>query len=842
MRRFSTSLLSTGFAILFVFGVLGEAFAQRGGRGGGPGGGPPGLSISGEVRDAETGDPLTSATVALWSGTDSTVVRGTITNDDGGFTLDGFRPDSTLYVRVSYVGYEPTTIEELGFSRRNLEVDLGEIALAPSTEQMDEVQVSAERSYMEVQADKTIYNPQEQAVTAGGSALNTLEEVPSIDVDMEGNISLRGSEGVQIYLNGRPAPMDGQSLTSFLQGLNASDVKQIEVIPNPSAAYDPEGTSGIINIVLKEDTDRGWGGGVSASASTNESYNGSINAHLGEGDWSLFGNYSFRRRSGEGFGSRFRANLMDDPTTYLRQESDRARTGLSHNFNSTIEYALSSENTLALRSVFSTRGGDDEEITSYFERGADSLLTDRYRRSNLEEDTDRNVDLRLTFDRVIASRTHELTAEASWERSWEESFEEALQRDVAMNGNLLDGQIEDEQHVDETESENEAELRVDYVRPLPVGEDGSVELGYESEFEHERSEYFSESLLPGSGRMTPDDSLNNTFAYGRDLHSLFGTASTKFGSFNLQLGLRAERALTDLNQETLDEQFENAYFSVFPSVHLTYEASRSQNFNVSYSKRVRRPNSWQLNPFGDFTDPTFRRMGNPYLTPEYTHSMEIGFRQLANSYTLTVSPYYRHTVDAISWHEEITEDGVSILTFENFATENSFGLELIGSYSLADRFKANASFNAFKRQTNASNIQSSLSNDALGFMTRLRLTATIVEGLQLQFSQFYRSGHDIAGGSIGAFTRTNVALRQQLFGEKASLSIRGSDLLGDSSFNVTRNTDRFYQEFSRTRDSRQVQVSFRYNFGQQDDRRRGRDGPPEGGGGGGEGGAYGGGR
>lgn len=791
--------------------------------------------VRGTVVDAETNDPVESATVALWTSRgDSSLVTGTITQEDGSFRLEHGEAGE-YYVRISFVGYQTKRMTDVTVGQGNQEVDLGEITLAESTAEMEAVEISAEREYMQVEADKTVYSPQNQPVTAGGSARNVLEEIPSVDVSMEGDISLRGSQNVAIYLNGKPAPMSGQALTSFLEGLSAGDIERVEVIPNPSVRYKPEGTSGIINIVLAEDEDRGWGGSVSASASTDSDYDGSGNVNYGNGPWNIFSNYSLRYDEDQDSGSRFRINRMADPLNYLSQESSEEEQDLDHTFNTTVDYQVNDLSNVSFRTMLSRRGSEEEELMSYARRGPDSSMTDRYERNSLSNRSDFGMDYRFDFERIVEPNQNELTAQVDYERDWESNDDRYLQQNLTLNGgDVIDQRPEEEQRVDENEVEQEASAEIDYIRPL--WSDTKLEAGYEADFEHLDSEYYSESRRE-NGNFTPDTDLNNRFNYIEWMHSVYGILNGSVGDFSAQVGGRLERAKTTFDQETLGETFENSYFSFFPSVHLSYEATQSNTINVSYSKRVRRPSSWQMNPYSDYEDPTFRRVGNPYLTPEYTHSFEAGYKRLGERYTISLSPYFRHTVDEISWHEEITEDGVSILTFENFATENSYGIELVSSLTLGDWLKANGSFNAFKRVTDATNVQSTLSNNALGYQARLRFTATIVEGLNFQFSQYYRSGHDIPGGHIGASTRSNIALQQDLMGEKASLSLRASDLLGEDAFHIQRDTERFYQESTRHRDPRSVELNFRYNFGQQNnDRRRDRGG----GEGGGEEGGYGG--
>lgn len=781
-------------------------------------------SISGTVIDAETNETIPAATVEVHASADSSLVTGAITRDDGSFLIEGI-PLGDYYVRIGFVGYQPHYVSDVTFDRQRRERDLGTIALQTESVELDEVEVSAEREYMEVGIDRTVYNVQNQPVTAGGSARDVLENVPSVEVDIDGNISLRGSQNVAIYLNDKPAPMTGEALTSFLEGLAADDIERVEVIPNPSARYDPEGMSGILNIVLAKDRELGWGGGVSASASTREQFNGSVNGHIQQGNVSAHANYSVRRGKRENDGSRYRENRFLDPLTILEQDMIGERGGLSNTFNASLDYQLSPRNTLSATSILSYRTRDSEEVNSYLELDADRNLLQRYDRATDGDRSDFSMDYRLDFKRVVTPREHELTVETRYEQDQEDELEIYTERLLPLDAGSTDGQVVDRQEVDQGESEREASLEVNYIRPLFGGL--RLDAGYDGEYEQEENTLFSKSWNE-EGVLEVDEDINDQFDYTEQTHALYGVLAGELGPFGAQVGVRAEKALTTFDQQKLGQTFDHRYFSLFPSGHLTYQPTDANTFKVSYSKRVRRPNTWQLNPLPDYDDPTFQRIGNPFLDPEYTHSFEVGYSRLGNSYTISLTPYYRRTVDEISWHEELNDEGVTILTFENFDSEESYGTELIGSLTLGQWLKGNASINAYKQVTDATNVASSLSSDALGFRSRLSLMATIQPGLILQLSQFYRSPMDIPGGRIDAFTMTDLALQQRLFDGRASVNLRASDVFNTMGFSLERTMEGYYQTFSREPNRRGLQLTFRYNFGQQERDRR-RDQRPDGG-------------
>ncbi len=802
MRRFSLSLL------LFLLAAgLAPAHAQQRGL------------VTGAVVEAESGQALPAATVALWSAADSSLVTGSVTGEDGSFEITGIRP-GPYYVRVSYVGYEAETISDVTIGPDRRQVDLGEIALATDAAELDEVEVTAERAYMQFETDRTIYNVQDQPLAVGGSARDALVLLPSVSIDFDGNISLRGNENVAVYLNGDPAPMTGQALIGFLISLPAGAIERVEVIPNPSAAFDPEGSAGIINVVLAKGYEMGLGGGVSTSASTDNSYRVSGNLRYGSGPWNLYANSGLRYGRRQSTGYQFRANRYPDPPTpYLEQDERGESGGFSQYLNTSVDYRLTEANTLTLEATVSRRAREGEDLNAYSELDADRDLTRRYDRRTDDEGSQYEMEYELSFERVLEPSVHELSVEAEVELEnggdQERYTEELLWAEGASASEILERQA-----VDETEREQEASLEVEYERPL--GESLQLEAGYDGGFERLKSRFYSETFDEGAGAFVPDEDLNNAFVYNEQIHAAYAVLEGALGDFGAQFGLRLERALTTFDLTTTGEAFGNNYFSLFPSTHLSYRPTRAHLLRLSYSKRVNRPNTWRLNPFVDFDDPSYRRRGNPELKPEYTHSFELSYTHLGGSYTLSAAPYFRHTRNAITWDERLTDEGYILATYENFATRNSYGLELVATLNLGEWLRLNGSLNAYRQVTDGSNIRTELSSNALGYRTRLRATVAVREGLDLQLSQYYRSPMDVPGGHRGAFTASNLALRQRLLDGRASLSLSAHDLFGTMGHEGWRETERYYQESRRNWGARNVRLSFRYTFGGQGEEQGGR--------------------
>ncbi len=771
--------------------------------------------ITGRIVEASTEQPLSGATVAVRSPVDSSLVTGTTTDSTGAFTVTEL-PLDTYTLRLSFVGYASKRVTDVRLTRSRPERELGTVTLARQTEQMGEVTVSAERPAVDVQTDRTVYNTNKQLVTAGGSARTVLQDLPSIRVDIDGSISYRGNEGVVVHINGEPTSLSGQSLAGFLQSLPASSVERVEVIPNPSAKYEPEGSAGIINIVLKRNRSAGWSGGITAGGGTNQSYSISGNAGYQSGPWRFFTNYGFRGGSEDEGGSRYRRNLTQDPTVVLDQSSDENETRRSHTLNTQAEYRPTDATTLSSEIVLSTDAETQEGQTNYIRETIGGNPLDRFARLTDSESDEQSLDARLSMNHNFAS-DHNLEAEVRYESEWED--ENSLYSERLLNASLERGDLQERERETMSEREQEANLDLDYVNTIGRFD---LEAGYQGEWERESNVQLFE-LFEGENRgFQPTE--NSSFDYDEWTHAAYGLLATSLGDVSLKGGARMEQALTTFTLPARAASFDNTYFSVFPSAYLTYKPNEAYQARLSYSKRVRRPSSWQLNPIDDNEDPTFRRVGNPQLDPEYVHSFELSLTRKWAPVTLSLSPFFRHTVNEIERRETLRPDGVTVLTFDNFASSNSYGVELVTSLNVRDWVRGNISMNAHRVVTDASNVSTDLSNDAISYSSRANLTFSLGPGLGLQLSQYYRAPMDIAGGRISERLSSNVALQKSLFDGQGSLSLRASDVFDTMNFNVQRETNQFVTESSRNWNQRQIMLTFSYSFGGggQNDRDRGR--------------------
>lgn len=771
--------------------------------------------LSGRIVDAESGDPLPKATVSLWdvAGNDSTLVNGTVTDEDGRFSIEDVPIDSYL-LRVRFVGYTTRRFPNTTPTEQAENASLGTIRLARKTTEVAEIQVMADRPAARMETDRNVYNTSEQTLSAGGSARTVLENLPSIRIDLDGSISYRGNESVSLHINGEPASLSGKSLISYLESLSAETVQRVEVIPNPSARYEPEGMAGIINIVLRHDLDAGWNGGLTLGTErdANDRYGGSGSANLGyqSGGWRLVGTYSHRRDSEQDSDSRLVEQFNENsPSSWVEQSAFQEEQDRSHSFNSQIDYNFSESTSLGFEGSFSLRGDEESGETEYWEFTGNAspstvnrenlTLQDHYMRVQDNTSEDKSFDGRFDFNHDF-SEDHTLSLQARYDRDLE-SQDGAYHVYGFENGTRLDTP-RDQEFETTNEDEQDGSFEIDYERPLGAF---SMEAGYRGTLRR----------LDSDRTFEGDETL---FTFDEIIHAGYGILSRSLGDFELEAGLRAETVNTTFDLSSENEITNSSYVSFYPSAFLTYQPNHRRQARLSYSKRVDRPSLWDLNPIDDNEDPTFREEGNPGLDPEYIHSFEFTATQRWNFASLTITPYVRHTVNEIEevTREQTTESGQTVIVrrAENLSSSTSYGTELVATFNVGDRFEGTLNGNLYRSVTDGSNLTTDRSQDAILFSSRASVQTRLRDGLQLELSQFYRPARDIPPqGRMDRFMNTELGLRQELFGGDGSLTLRVDDLFNDTQMNMWYRDQDIYQQSTSQWGAREVSLSFQYTFG-----------------------------
>jgi len=777
---------------------------------------PAGGTVQGVVLDAADGTPLRRASITVRNLRDSSVVTGVLSDTAGVFTITGLRP-GRFFLRVSYVGFD--RYNSAPFDARNDEtVDLGTVRLAHSTTG-SQVSVQTQREFMTQEIDRTVYRTDELITAGGGTALDVLQNIPQVQVDVDGAVSLRGNQNITVMINGRPLPISGAQLTTLLRSFPAGTIERIEVIPNPSAKYDPDGVGGIINIVLKQGGNEGINGGFDISAATNP--NASLSGNLGyrSGPWTIFGSYGLNYGTHIGDGVRHYFNKTGTSRLTIDQILADTNVWLGHSMTASVDYALSTTSTVSLSAVGNLSSSDQHNFNRYAQTGTE---TSRYNRAQDGEGNDKSVDVRLGYKWVRETAKNELSVEGRLSRNRSESADSYAQ------GNEPSDSIPALQHVNDNSGRNNYAVQADYV--VPLWENARLEAGYKTEVQRFTGEIASMLFDYGVGEFRYDSSVSNAYVYDRTIHSGYLTYGQQFGDFGVQAGLRGEQFTTRFDQRTLDTVFDNSFFNLFPSVFLTWRPDENVQLKTSYSRRIQRPRPFQLNPFSGFTDALFRRQGNPNLRPEFTDAVEFTATWFSPLGSVTVQPYYRHTSDVIRWFQQLDTSGFSILTFQNLAEQSTWGGDLIWALRLGDNVTGFTNFSFFQMQTDGSNVQTDLGSDAFGWRASANLTWKPLDWLDVQLSGFYSAPMTVEQGRISGFRSVNLALQAKVLDGSGRISLRINDPLRWQGFEATRDDALFHEEFSRKFNSRSVGLGFSYTFGTQDRRRNTQRGDDDGGG------------
>lgn len=775
---------------------------------------------------SESGQPLATVSVSVRSAADSTVVGGELTGSSGQFRVSGLQPGQYL-VTASLLGYAPASRSEVAVTAAEAVVNLGTLTLVSSAIELEGVVARGEQSNVVIAPDRTIYSTRDMPVASGGMATDVLQGVPELLVDIDGNVELRGT-APQIYINGRPAPMQGESLQLFLQQFPADRIDRIEVLANPSARFEAEGAGGIVNIVLKENTNLGLSGNVFLNGGTRGDMGGGGNVTYQEGRLTLMGGSFLRVSQRDNTNYDFRENLLADPVTFLEQDGWSERDGLAGSVNLTGRFELTPRTSLYSEVQAFRRGDQSDQLTAYTHMDASRVPTQRYDRISGAEQTGLSGEFVLGITHQFEPRTHELEFEVEYEGGRDSDGNVIRRAFFAPDGGVA-GIPDEFTYEDENESESELSMQLDYIRPF--GEQGQIEFGYRGNFERSDSDR-SLAIFESQDATNPISFSDLGVDQREQFNSAYLTVFRTIGRLGVQAGVRAEHADTRLIVPTGDE-YRNDYSTIFPSGNLRYDLGDGRELRLAYSKRIRRPNPWVMNPINRSDDPLNRMVGNPDIDPVFNHNVSFDASWNGAVGTLRLSPYYRRSVGDWAQIKTVDAEGISTVTWENLNSVNSYGTSITANLRPTGGFGGYVSVDGQREERNASNLSEEYSGSSLNWRARANLQMRITDDLNLQSMVFYSPAREIPQGRYASTVRMDVGLRQQLLNDRMSINLSLRD-----PFDLYRNefvtSDRTHVQTGRSSFSmRSAVLSVSYSFGRPPrDQRQGGGGDEEPGGGG----------
>ena len=762
--------------------------------------------LRGRVVNAADQTPIGGATIVVANPGATAPATRTSTNADGLFAVTGLRP-GRYRVRILAIGYTTRELPiEIGASPPG--VDLGTVTLTAVPVELQSLVVTGKTPDVQLAPDRTTYAVRDMPTTRGGTVLDALRTVPAVDVDLDNIISLRGNSGVIVQINGRPSPMKPAQLGNFLAQMPAANVDKIEVIPNPSAREDPTGVAGIINIVLKQRADAGTSGGFTVGGGTRGS--ATIGANLGyqRGPLTLYGSYGFLRDRRTRSESLYRENRFLHPITLLEETGTRIQLPLAHTVTGSAGYQLGEHDELALDGIYSTRGEEQTYGLQYRDLDAGRTPTGLSDRTSSGKGHESNLEGTLGYRHTFA-KGHKLSSELRFVRDEEGGPNRVVGRTLALDGTTVDTTALENQTT--VERPHEFSLKADYVRPLSKGL--RLSAGYRRSVELFHTTLVTDVFDPVRGGYRPDSSRISDFTFRQAVNAGYLILDARRGKFQLEGGVRVERATTHFRLQTTGASFNNPYTSAFPSGLIVYNIDDGHQVKLSYSTRIRRPDDTdQLDPTPRIADPLNVFRGNPYLKPEYIRALELGLQRTSGRTTVQVTPFFRHTLDAVRTIRTIDNAGVTTRTFANVATSDAFGTDLTVALT-GGRLSGLAGGSAFRQISDAANIGPGLNARTFGWTVRTNVAFRVSNAFDLQALVSYRGPTTVEQGRNASQTRVSLAARQKLMNDRLSLTLRVIDPFNTSIERSTTVDPRFYQVSDRRRAIRGLLLNVNWTLG-----------------------------
>lgn len=769
------------------------------------------IYIKGTVVEASTNQPLEYANITLISNTNPDLITGDVTDTSGNFNVG---TTAGIYnIRVEYLGYKTIEIDNKEITEST---DLGIFKIQNDSEILEGLVVTAKRAEVEIKLDKRIYNVSDNAIVRGGTASDVLDNIPSIQVDSDGNVSLRGNESVRVLIDGKPSGL-ASNLGDALKMLPSESIDRVEVITNPSARYEAEGGAGIINIILKKGSNNGTNGSVSVNVGDPLSYGVNANVNHRMKSVNLFANLGYSKNKTFGNSMNDTEYFNEDGITSQfvneRSKSTRDRNGFNGNFG--VEWNITDKLTWNNGVTFRKSKGEIPKTLNYSNYDENYTLIDT--RSRITEEDDRKETKEYTTDLTYKfnDKGHQLFVSGSISDNTD--TENSDISTISQTSNLLSKDV-----TRATEDEKRIIARVDYV--LPLGEGSQFEAGYLGNFNDLNTTF---DLTSTNEQGIPP---NSNLEYKEKVNAFYAQYGNKIEKFSYMVGLRWEDSHIEINQLVLQDFNTKRYNNFFPSAFLSYEFVEGENISASYSRRVRRPRGRMLNPISNYSSSINFFQGNPDLDPSFTDAFDFGYmKRFSHQFTLNASAYFNKTTDATQFvrrvNGEVNDEGIPITISGpiNLATEYRYGLELNLNYVPFSWWRLNANANLFQVSTRGNYqyidylgqvVNQNFDNDTFTFSGRLNSRVTLPGKVEWQTNVMYEAPQTTAQGKRLSSTAVNLAFSKDVLKDKGTLSLNVQDLFNSRKHRMDLDLaqSKSYSEMQWR--ERTINLSFTYRFNQ----------------------------
>ena len=780
----------------------------------------PEFIVTGTVLDTLSNKGLSFATLSFISPKNDQLITGGICDDDGVFTIEKV-PAGPYKLLIEYIGYAPKIVEGVKVMRdRSAKVDgvsggttavgqskldLGVFYLSKSAEQLQEIELVEEKALIVQGIDRKIFNVGQDITSSGGTAIELMEKLPSVQVDMDGNISLRGSDQVRLYVDGKPSMLSSSEL---LETMPSSMIESVELITNPSAKFSPEGMAGIINIVLKKNKKAGFNGNVSATIGYPNRNNFTALVNRRSEKLNIFGSYSFMDRNGAFTSESEKHTYFSEDTFHLYQDKWGENNRLSHTFKGGLDYTPNESSSISLQGKYSPSERLNIDTVHYEETTIDGPSS--YDRLTESSTLQGNWDVDLSGKKKWDSG---LKLDFSANKSYNSKEKSNLYTETILN--TIDpefGGYPRYEQLGNNRFNHQFESKLDFS--YGNDDEGKLEWGVSSRIRKIDQDQFTEVDSTLEGTWIDNKHLENNFIYDEVVYAGYVTYAKSYGVFSYQAGLRAEQVNTYSELVNDSSIYESDYFKLYPSLHLNYKLDESSSLQASYSRRVNRPGFHSLNPFPEYSDPYNLRMGNPFLKPEFVNAVEMGYQKFAQGTTFSASVYAKDVNDMQRRYITVDSNNVSTVTYRNLNGSVDIGLEFMWSKQLTKTFNFMVSSNVYHSQMDASNLTSEYNESTFGMWSSFN-AGWKKNGHKIQLSGWVSPGAEVGQGKMKTMFSTDLAYSRPVLSDKGKLTVKISDLFNTRAFGIDTHGPMFDQSFVYKRQSQFLTVSLSFNFGDQ---------------------------
>lgn len=768
--------------------------------------------IKGKIVESGSNAPLEYANVAVFSQRDSSLAGGAIADNKGQFAVSNLLPGA-YYLEAKFIGYEGKAMQDFRISRERSTLDIGVIELSVASENLNEINVVAQDRAVSYQIDKKVIDPSQFPTAANGTAVDILALTPSVTVDIEGNVALRGSANFTVYIDGKPTPF---SAADALQQMPSSQIRNIEIITNPSAKFDPDGNAGIININTKKSKFEGVSGIVNAGADSNGSLNGDFLLNYRKNKFNYFVSGNLAQRSNGGHTESGTTTILTDTIT-TTSIGDGTRGHNSYSAKAGFDYYIDSNNTLSFNAGINGRNFNNGSEVDFVERSSAGYTLYNFTKGEGAREGQKTA-FTLDYKKLFAVPGQELTAMIFFETGSDEessfSNEYTNIEPREFNNGIASWEAGDDRSL---------RAKADYVHPLS----GEMKLsaGYQARID--RSSEWNDVQWyeqEGNYEASPNSDYYNDTEFMRDIHSAYLMLADQRTSWGYQLGLRSEYTNRKLDYSGATDPYESNLFDIFPTAHLSFNLPAKQQMTVSYTRRIDRVRGYYLEPFITYESKYNVRTGNPGIEDEYIDSYEVGYQIPVNKRGfLSAEAYFRQTNNKIERVQSVYADNVMLSSVANIGTDYATGVEAMLSTPIVKWWNINLMANLYDYRLEGAYNGREINTQSFNWNARFSNTFVITPRTKVQFDGMYNSASKTAQGSREGFMFTNLAVRQDFFENKLNATLSVRDVFNTAKFEMESEGPGFksYAKFDMNSPVISLTLSYKFNNYKQQMNRRG---------------------